>query len=222
LTAAMTAARMVAMLAGPLPVRLVEASSPNAVSLIVVCLDGPVLADQAAQVLRGGVRAGEAGDGVDSLARGLAGGGLLPPAGGAKVTTAPSRSRASRSSVKWLVSLCFDVELEVIQQGPRRARRRRRGGPGCRRRAVRRGRSCRPGPLPVAPRGPAFLPACRRGPGQAVNAGQAALPGAATHRGQIPAVRTRFDHARSHARQCHCGHARIYNLRNTALPPHTA
>jgi hypothetical protein len=56
------------------------------------------------------------------------------------------------------------------------------------------------------PRGPAFLPA-GRGPGQAVSAGQAALPGAATHRGQIPAVRTRFDHARSHARQCHCGHA---------------
>jgi hypothetical protein len=82
LTAAMTAARMVAMLAGPLPVRLVEASSPNAVSLMVVCLDGPVLADQAGQVLRGGVRVGEAGDGVDGLARGLAGGGLLPPAGG--------------------------------------------------------------------------------------------------------------------------------------------
>src|SRR5690349_18786291 len=42
---------------------------------VVVCLDGPVLADQPAQVAGGGVGAGQAGDGVDSLTRGLAGGG---------------------------------------------------------------------------------------------------------------------------------------------------
>src|ERR1039458_3867256 len=48
---------------------------------VVMCLDGPVLADQAGQVLRGGVRAGETGDGVDGLAGGPAGGGVLPTAG---------------------------------------------------------------------------------------------------------------------------------------------
>ena len=48
---------------------------------MVVRLDGPVLADQAGQILRGGVRAGQAGDGVDGLAAGLAGGGVLPPPG---------------------------------------------------------------------------------------------------------------------------------------------
>ena len=48
---------------------------------MVVCLDGPVLADQAGQVWRAGVRAGQAGDGVDGLAGGPAGGGVLPPAG---------------------------------------------------------------------------------------------------------------------------------------------
>src|ERR1035441_1344494 len=48
---------------------------------VVVCLDGPVLADQAGQVWRGGVRAGQAGDGVDGLAGGPAGGGVLPAAG---------------------------------------------------------------------------------------------------------------------------------------------
>jgi hypothetical protein len=81
--AAMMAARMVARLAGPLPVRLVEVSSLNVVSrtYVVMCLDRPVLADQAGQVLRGGVRAGETGDGVDGLAGGPAGGGVLPPAG---------------------------------------------------------------------------------------------------------------------------------------------
>jgi hypothetical protein len=47
----------------------------------MVRLDRPVLADQAAQVLRGGMAAGQAGDGVDGLAGGLAGGGVLPPAG---------------------------------------------------------------------------------------------------------------------------------------------
>ena len=48
---------------------------------VVVRLDGPVLADQAGQVPRGGVGAGQAGDGVDGLAGGLAGGGVLPPPG---------------------------------------------------------------------------------------------------------------------------------------------
>src|ERR1039457_2078851 len=48
---------------------------------VVVCLNGLVLADQAGQVLRGGVCAGQAGDGVDGLAGGLAGGDVLPPAG---------------------------------------------------------------------------------------------------------------------------------------------
>jgi hypothetical protein len=70
----MTAARMVARLAGPLPVRLAEVSSLNVVSLMV-------LADQAGQVRCVGVRAGQAGDGVDGLAGGRAAGGLLPPAG---------------------------------------------------------------------------------------------------------------------------------------------
>src|SRR3984893_9501774 len=48
---------------------------------VVVRLDGPVLADQAGQILRGGAGAGQAGDGVDGLAGGLAGAGVLPPAG---------------------------------------------------------------------------------------------------------------------------------------------
>src|SRR5580658_2030988 len=48
---------------------------------VVVRLDGPVLADEPGQVLRGGVGAGQAGDGVGGLAGGLASGGLLPPAG---------------------------------------------------------------------------------------------------------------------------------------------
>src|ERR1039458_7514904 len=46
-----------------------------------VRFDGPVLADQAGQVLRGDVCAGHAGYGVDGLAGGLPGGGVLPPAG---------------------------------------------------------------------------------------------------------------------------------------------
>src|ERR1700722_19500021 len=40
---------------------------------VVVRLDGPVLADEAGQVLRGGVGAGQASDGVDGLAGGLTG-----------------------------------------------------------------------------------------------------------------------------------------------------
>src|SRR5512135_3032510 len=48
---------------------------------VVMCLDGPLLADQAGQVAGGGVGAGQGGDGVDGLAGGLAGGGVLAPAG---------------------------------------------------------------------------------------------------------------------------------------------
>src|SRR5690349_19391876 len=48
---------------------------------MMVRLDGPVLADQAGKVLRGGVGAGQADDGVDGLAGGLAGAGVLPPRG---------------------------------------------------------------------------------------------------------------------------------------------
>src|ERR1039458_6065287 len=48
---------------------------------VVVCLDAPVLADQAGEVVRGGLGAGQARDGVDGLAGGLAGGCVLPPAG---------------------------------------------------------------------------------------------------------------------------------------------
>ena len=65
----MTAARIVARLAGPRPVRLVEVSSPKVTArYVVVRLDGPVLADEAGQVAGGGVGAGQAGDGVGSLA----------------------------------------------------------------------------------------------------------------------------------------------------------
>src|SRR6516225_46137 len=46
---------------------------------VVMRLDGPLLADQPGQVRRGGAGAGQAGDGVDGLAGGPAGGGLLPP-----------------------------------------------------------------------------------------------------------------------------------------------
>src|SRR5271163_1988400 len=51
------------------------------VPYVVMCLDGPVLADQAGQVLGGGMRAGQAGDGVDGLAGDRACGGVLAPAG---------------------------------------------------------------------------------------------------------------------------------------------
>src|SRR5208283_2903550 len=44
---------------------------------VVVRLDGPVLAGQPGQILRAGVGAGQAGDGVDGLAGGPAGGGVL-------------------------------------------------------------------------------------------------------------------------------------------------
>src|ERR1022692_3833909 len=82
--AAMMAARMVARLAGPLPVRLAAVASSNVTSRrtdVVVCLDGPVLAHEAGQVGRGGLGAGQAGDGVDGLAGDLPGGRVLPPAG---------------------------------------------------------------------------------------------------------------------------------------------
>src|SRR5690348_15473752 len=48
---------------------------------VVVRLDGPVLADQPGQVAGGSPCAGQAGDGVDGLAGGLTGAGVLPPAG---------------------------------------------------------------------------------------------------------------------------------------------
>src|SRR5947207_3393807 len=48
---------------------------------MVVRLDGPLLADEPGQVLRGGISAGQAGDGVYGLAGGPAGGGVLAPAG---------------------------------------------------------------------------------------------------------------------------------------------
>jgi len=48
---------------------------------VVVSLDGPLLADQAGQVTGGGISAGQAGDGVNSLAGDPAGGDLLPPPG---------------------------------------------------------------------------------------------------------------------------------------------
>src|SRR6266699_6595318 len=48
---------------------------------VVMCFDGPVLADQPGQVRRSGVSAGQGGDGVDGLAGGLAGSGVLAPAG---------------------------------------------------------------------------------------------------------------------------------------------
>src|SRR5229473_3095122 len=59
----------------------VVASAFGDVQDVVVRLDGAVLADEAGEVLRGGVGAGQAGDGVDGLAGGLTGGGVLPPAG---------------------------------------------------------------------------------------------------------------------------------------------
>src|SRR5580693_114898 len=48
---------------------------------VVVSLNRPLLPDQAGQVTGGGMRAGQAGDGVDGLAGGPAGGGVLAPAG---------------------------------------------------------------------------------------------------------------------------------------------
>ena len=48
---------------------------------VVVCLDGPVLADQAGQVLCGGAGAGQAGDGVDGFAWRSCQCNVLPPAG---------------------------------------------------------------------------------------------------------------------------------------------
>ena len=75
--AAVMAARMVSWLAGPLPVRNLRWKSCR----VVVCLDGPVPPGQAGLGPAGGVSAGQAGDGVDGLAGGPAGGGVLPPAG---------------------------------------------------------------------------------------------------------------------------------------------
>ena len=64
--AAVMAARMVARLAGPLPVRLVAVSSWNVTSRMWWCADGPGSRMSRGQVLRGSVRAGQAGDGVDA------------------------------------------------------------------------------------------------------------------------------------------------------------
>ena|ERR1022692_1528588 len=94
--AAMMAARMVARLAGPLPVRLAAVASSNVTSRrtdVVVCLDGPVLAHEAGQVGRGGLGAGQAGDGVDGLAGDLPGGRVLPPAGDLDGLACPGKSR---------------------------------------------------------------------------------------------------------------------------------
>src|ERR1700677_4670547 len=48
---------------------------------VVMCLNRPVLADQAGQIRSGGVSAGQAGDGVGGLAGDLAGSSVLAPAG---------------------------------------------------------------------------------------------------------------------------------------------
>src|SRR5579859_648667 len=48
---------------------------------VVVRLNGPLLPGQAGQVTGGGMSAGQAGHGVDGLAGGPAGGGVLPPPG---------------------------------------------------------------------------------------------------------------------------------------------
>src|SRR5580658_8985563 len=62
---------------------------------VVVRLDGPVLADQPAQVRRGGVTAGQAGDGVGGLAGDLAGAGVLAPAGDLDGLTGPGEVQAA-------------------------------------------------------------------------------------------------------------------------------
>src|SRR5258708_21153074 len=62
---------------------------------VVVRLNGPVLAGQAGQVLSGGAGAGQAGDGVDGLAGGLAGSGVLPPTGDLDVLTGPGEIQAA-------------------------------------------------------------------------------------------------------------------------------
>src|SRR5271155_673961 len=48
---------------------------------VMVHLDRPVLAEEPGQIVRAGVCAGQAGDGVGGLAGGLASGGVLAPAG---------------------------------------------------------------------------------------------------------------------------------------------
>jgi hypothetical protein len=94
LIAAMMAARMVVKLAGPAAGSTGRGVlAEGHVAGVVVCLDGPVLADQAGQVLCGGAAAGQAGDGVDGLAGGLAGGGVLPPAGDLDGLAAQGKSR---------------------------------------------------------------------------------------------------------------------------------
>ena len=60
---------------------------------VVVRLDGPVLADQPGQVAGGGISASQAGDGVDGLAGGLAGAGVLAPLGDLMAWRACGKSR---------------------------------------------------------------------------------------------------------------------------------
>ena len=62
---------------------------------VVVRFNGPMLTDQAAQVLSGGAGAGQAGDGVDGLAGGLAGGSILPPAGDLDGLAGPGEVQAA-------------------------------------------------------------------------------------------------------------------------------
>ena len=72
----------------------------NHVADLVVRLGGPVLADQAGQVLRGGVGAGEASDGVDGLAGDLP----CPEAG-----RLGSDDRNSRGGVRLKVLACSAI-----------------------------------------------------------------------------------------------------------------
>ena len=67
---------------------------------VMMRLDGPVLADQAGQVLRGGVGAGEASDGVDGLAGDLP----CPEAG-----PLGSDDRNSRGGVRLKVLACSAI-----------------------------------------------------------------------------------------------------------------
>jgi hypothetical protein len=90
---------IVARLAGPLPVQLVEVSSWNATSRWWCVSTDPVLADQATEILRGCVRAGQAGDGEGGLAGDLAGAGVLAPA----VILMTCRAAAKSRRLTWAV-----------------------------------------------------------------------------------------------------------------------
>src|SRR5260221_1132988 len=103
---------------------------------VVVRLNGPVLAGQAGQVLSGGAGAGQAGDGVDVLAGGLAGSGVLPPAGDLDGLTGPGEVQAAD------VGGLQGAGLRGLRPWP-----------------VSRGRL----PAGTCPQGSAFTPACRSG-----------------------------------------------------------